>query len=103
MDEFDAIVVGGGPAGLTAATYLRRFHRNCLVVDGGDSRARRIPQSHNCPGFPYGVSGVDLLQRMRRQARASVRSSKPTGSRKSSRTVNGSSFRDAPADGARGR
>lgn len=68
MDEFDAIVVGGGPAGLTAATYLRRFHRNCLVVDGGDSRARRIPQSHNCPGFPYGVSGVDLLQRMKRQA-----------------------------------
>jgi thioredoxin reductase (NADPH) len=68
VDEYDAIVVGGGPAGLTAATYLRRFHRSCLVVDAGDSRARRIPQSHNCPGFPYGVSGVELLERMRRQA-----------------------------------
>lgn len=68
MSEFDAIVIGGGPAGLTAATYLRRFHRSCLVIDAGNSRARRIPQSHNCPGFPYGVSGVDLLDRMKRQA-----------------------------------
>lgn len=68
MNEFDAIVVGAGPAGLTAATYLRRFHRSCLIVDSGASRARRIPQSHNCPGFPYGVSGVELLERMKRQA-----------------------------------
>lgn len=68
MNEVDAIVIGGGPAGLTAATYLRRFHRSCLVIDAGNSRARRIPESHNCPGFPYGVSGVDLLGRMKRQA-----------------------------------
>ncbi|KRD39872.1 hypothetical protein ASE35_06015 [Lysobacter sp. Root916] len=68
MDIIDVVVVGGGPAGLTAATYLRRFHRSCVVLDGGDSRARRIPESHNCPGFPDGVSGPDLLRRMRTQA-----------------------------------
>ncbi|MDH5822562.1 NAD(P)/FAD-dependent oxidoreductase [Luteimonas sp. RD2P54] len=65
----DAIVVGAGPAGLTAATYLRRFHRDCLVLDAGDSRARWIPESNNCPGFPHGVSGDELLRLMREQAR----------------------------------
>ncbi|HXL68459.1 MAG TPA: FAD-dependent oxidoreductase, partial [Xanthobacteraceae bacterium] len=35
----DCIVVGGGPAGLTAAIYLARFHRRFVVVDAGDSRA----------------------------------------------------------------
>lgn len=64
----EVLIVGGGPAGLTAATYLRRFHRDCRVLDGGDSRARRIPESHNCPGFPDGVSGPELLRRMRTQA-----------------------------------
>lgn len=64
----DVIVVGGGPAGLTAASYLRRFHRSCLVLDAGDSRARWIPESNNCPGFPHGVSGAELLRRMREQA-----------------------------------
>src|SRR5690606_9450072 len=64
----DAIVVGGGPAGLTAATYLGRFLRSCLVLDAGDSRAKWIPESNNCPGFPNGVAGVELLRRMKAQA-----------------------------------
>lgn len=64
----DVAVLGGGPAGLTAATYLRRFHRSCLVLDAGNSRARWIPESNNCPGFPNGVAGVELLRRMRQQA-----------------------------------
>ena len=64
----DAVVVGAGPAGLNAATYLGRFRRNFLVVHDGRSRARWIPTSHNHPGFPAGIHGPTLLRRMRRQA-----------------------------------
>ena len=64
----DVAIVGAGPAGLTAAVYMRRFHRSCLVFDSGESRARWIPESNNCPGFPGGVAGTELLQRLRRQA-----------------------------------
>jgi len=64
----DALVVGAGPAGLVAATYLARFHRDFVVVDAGKSRARWIPASHNCPGFPHGIGGSDLLARLRAQA-----------------------------------
>jgi thioredoxin reductase (NADPH) len=69
VDEIlDCVVVGAGPAGLTAAIYLARFRRNFLVVDSGASRAAWIPRSHNHPGFPDGVRGKTLLARMRRQA-----------------------------------
>ena len=60
--------MGAGPAGLTAATYLTRFHRRSVVVDAGKSRARWIPKSHNCPGFPFGVAGTELLAKLRAQA-----------------------------------
>lgn len=65
---YDALVIGAGPAGLVGATYLARYRRHILVVDGGDSRAERIPKSHNVPGFPSGISGPHLLERMRDQA-----------------------------------
>ena len=64
----ECIIIGAGPAGLTAATYLARFRRRVLVVDGGASRASWIPVSHNLPGFPDGVPGPALLDRMRTQA-----------------------------------
>jgi thioredoxin reductase (NADPH) len=64
----DCLVIGAGPAGLTAAIYLARFRRDFLVVDGGASRAAWIPLSHNHAGFPDGISGPDLLHRMRAQA-----------------------------------
>lgn len=64
----DCLIVGAGPAGLTAATYLRRFRRTVVLLDGGESRARWIPRSHNCPGFPLGVSGDSLLARLQEQA-----------------------------------
>lgn len=65
---FDCLIVGGGPAGLTAATYLARFRRRILVVDDGRSRCSWIPTSHNCPGFPDGIGGAALLGRMQAQA-----------------------------------
>lgn len=68
MSEIDCLVVGAGPAGLTAATYLARFCRSVAVYDGGPSRASYIPVSHNYAGFPQGISGVDLLVRLREQA-----------------------------------
>lgn len=64
----DCVIVGAGPAGLTAATYLARYRRHIVVLDAGDSRARWIPSSHNCPGFPMGVAGNDLLARYREHA-----------------------------------
>ena len=69
-DGLDAIVIGAGPAGLTAAIYLARFRRQVLVLHDGDSRAAWIPRSHNHPGFPGGVTGPDLLDRIRRQVEA---------------------------------
>ena len=70
MDEpiLDCLIVGGGPAGLTAAIYLARFHLDILVVDGGKSRASWIPCTRNVSGFPEGIEGTELLQRMRDQA-----------------------------------
>lgn len=58
----------GGPAGLTAAIYLARFLRQCVVIDAGDGRAATIPTSHNLPGFPDGINGGDFLDRLRQQA-----------------------------------
>ena len=69
MDEpLDCLIVGGGPAGLTAAIYLARFHLDILVVDAGKSRASWIPCTRNHAGFPDGISGSELLERMRAQA-----------------------------------
>ena len=63
----DCLIVGAGPAGLTAGLYLRRFHRDIVIADAGESRAKRIPESNNYPGFPDGISGEALLQRLRVQ------------------------------------
>jgi thioredoxin reductase (NADPH) len=70
MDDpiLDCLIVGGGPAGLTAAIYLARFHLDILVVDGGKSRAASIPCTRNHAGYPEGIEGKELLRRMREQA-----------------------------------
>ncbi|MGZ5926885.1 MAG: NAD(P)/FAD-dependent oxidoreductase [Rhizomicrobium sp.] len=66
--DVDCLIIGGGPAGLTAATYLGRFRRNVLLVDGGESRASWIPVTHNVLGFSRGITGPQLLNSLRRQA-----------------------------------
>jgi thioredoxin reductase (NADPH) len=64
----DCLIIGAGPAGLTAAIYLARFRRSMRVLEAGPSRAELIPVSHNFPGFPAGVAGEVLLARLREQA-----------------------------------
>jgi len=66
--DFDCLIVGGGPAGLTAAIYLARFRLKVQVVDAGKSRASWIPCTRNVPGFPDGISGEELIARMTAQA-----------------------------------
>jgi thioredoxin reductase (NADPH) len=68
MSLYDAVILGAGPAGLTAATYLARFRRRVVVLGAGPSRASWIPESHNTPGFPHGVGGPELLTRLTDQA-----------------------------------
>lgn len=72
----DALVVGAGPAGFTAAMYLARFKRSVRVVHDGRSRVLWVPRTRNVPGFPEGITGEALLARMDDHARrygASIR------------------------------
>lgn len=67
-EQLDCLIVGGGPAGLTAAIYLARFHLDILVVDDGKGRAESIPCTRNHAGYPDGISGKELVGLMREQA-----------------------------------
>jgi thioredoxin reductase (NADPH) len=79
--DYDCLIIGGGPAGLTAAIYLTRFHLSLKLVDAGKSRASWIPCTHNHAGYPGGISGKELIARMKEQAQlygASIVSSRVT-------------------------
>jgi thioredoxin reductase (NADPH) len=67
-ENLDCLIIGGGPAGLTAAVYLARYRRKVMIVDSGESRAALIPESHNYPGFAHGISGLKLLSLLKEQA-----------------------------------
>ena len=66
---YDVIIIGGGPAGLTAAVYARRAGKSALVVEknafGG--QIAQSPRVENYPGFPS-VSGTELADRLLSQA-----------------------------------
>lgn len=64
----DCIIIGAGPAGLTAAIYLARYHLSVRLFDSGASRAALIPRTHNHAGYPDGIEGPELLRRMLAQA-----------------------------------
>jgi thioredoxin reductase (NADPH) len=67
-DKLDCLVIGGGPAGLMSAVYLGRYRRRAVVVDEGSSRMAMIPRTRNVLGFPDGIAGGELLERMRAHA-----------------------------------
>ncbi|WP_028348807.1 NAD(P)/FAD-dependent oxidoreductase [Bradyrhizobium murdochi] len=67
--DLDALIIGGGPAGLTCAIYLARYRRKVVVVDSRESRAALIPATHNYPGFADGIAGPKLLESLAAQAK----------------------------------
>ncbi len=67
-EPLDCLIVGAGPAGLTGALYLARFHRSFAVIDSGAPRAAWIPTSHNIPLFAEGIGGKELLARQKETA-----------------------------------
>ncbi|MGH2544338.1 MAG: NAD(P)/FAD-dependent oxidoreductase [Ardenticatenaceae bacterium] len=67
---YDALIVGGGPAGLTAALQLARFNRRPVLFDSGMGRSTFHQINHNYLGFPGGVAARDLRELGREQVRA---------------------------------
>lgn len=63
-DDHDVVVVGGGPAGLAAATWSARYRRRVLVLDSGEQRNRWVDRSHGYLGSDE-LRPLDLLERAR--------------------------------------
>lgn len=69
--DYDLVIIGGGPAGLTAGLYAARARLNVILIEkivpGG--QVLTTDWIENYPGFPEGISGPDLIQKMTEQVK----------------------------------
>ena len=69
--DYDLVIIGGGPAGLTAGLYAARARLNVILIEkivpGGQVIISDLIE--NYPGFPEGISGPDLVKRMTDQVK----------------------------------
>lgn len=68
--NYDLLIIGGGPAGLTAGMYGARGGLNTLILEKGapGGQAAQTDRIENYPGFPEGISGVELAMKFAEQA-----------------------------------
>ncbi len=69
-DTYEVAVVGGGPAGLSAALYTTRLSHDTVLVDRGGGRAAMMADTHNVLGITEETSGKELLETGRQQLQA---------------------------------
>ncbi len=71
LADYQVIIIGGGPAGLTAGLYTCRSQLKTLLIERGllGGQITEASKVENYPGFPVGISGIELGERMTEQAR----------------------------------
>ena len=68
--NYDCIIIGGGPAGLTAGIYASRARLKTLLIESYSVACQAVTTDHieNYPGFPDGVNGFELIEKFKKQA-----------------------------------
>jgi thioredoxin reductase (NADPH) len=100
--DYDIVIIGGGPAGLSAGIYTARARLKSLLIERGmvGGQIVNAERVDNYPGFPQGISGIDLTQQMHEQAvnngletlTADVTGLELNGERKIVKTASGEHF-----------